>query len=223
MLAVQAGDHAGYAGADVAAVHAIPVAEPAHQLDPGAGGAAHRPANRHQRGREGVPGQRRCDHVEGRPSGRVDQRSDQLQELGHRAGEAVRDQQRLRVGPLGADVQEVDALAVDLGDELGVPVELRLLAAPVVLRAPVLGEVLEVAQRYAASPRHAGQLTGPAGVRQPVVQVVEVGLGDPDLEGPDLLAHHASPCQRGWYRRALRQESLCSPGKTRNNIGKDRS
>ena len=65
--------------------------------------------------------------------------------------------------------------------------------APVVPRAPVLGELLEVVQRYAAGPLHAGQLAGPAGVGEPVVQVVEVGLGNLDAEGVDLVAHRVSP------------------------------
>jgi hypothetical protein len=51
----------------------------------------------------------------------------------------VGDQQRLGVGLAGSDVQEMDALPVDLGDELGVGVEPRLGGTPVVLRAPVLG------------------------------------------------------------------------------------
>ena len=60
------------------------------------------------------------------PAAGLVKRLDQGQELGDRAGEAVRDQQRLRAGPTGPDVQEVDSLAVDLGAELRVLVELRL-------------------------------------------------------------------------------------------------
>jgi hypothetical protein len=85
--------------------------------------------------------------VERRAVGRVDQRLDEVEELCDGAREAVRDQQRLGIGLVGFDVQEVDALAVDLGGELRVLVEPRLLGAPVVPRAPVLGELLEVAQR----------------------------------------------------------------------------
>ena len=80
-----------------------------------------------------------------------------------------------------------DALAVDLGGELKVLVELGLLRAPVVLGAPVLGELLQVAQRHPASPAHAGQLTGPAGGGELVVQVVEIGVRDLATEGPDLV------------------------------------
>src|SRR5262249_24040767 len=57
-----------------------------------------------------------------------------------------------------------------------------LLGAPIVPRAPVLGELLEVAKWYAAGPTHAGQLARPAGVGEPMMQVVEVGLWDLDAE-----------------------------------------
>ena len=119
-----------------------------------------------------------------------------MQELGDGAGEAVRDQQRLGAGLAGPDVQEVDALAVDLGGELWVGVELRLGGAPVVAGPPVLRQLLQVAHRHAAGPPRAGQLAGPAGTGQPVVQVLDVGLGDLDTEGLDAVAHRASPCQR---------------------------
>ena len=150
------------------------------------------------------------------PLGRVDQRLDQLQELGDRAREAVRDQQRLRVRPVGPDVQEVDALAVDLGDELGVLVELRLLGAPVVPGAPVLGELLQVAQRYPAGPLDAGQLAGPAGVGEPVVQVVEVGLGDLDAEGLDRR-------RSSWFSLSGQRGASASTKNARDNRGRFRS
>src|SRR6185312_5258415 len=127
---------------------------------------------------------------------RADQRPDQVQELGHRTRETVRDQQRLGAGLAGPDVQEVDPLAVDLGRELRVTIELRLLGAPVVARAPVPGQLLQVAQRYAAGPPNAGQFAGPAGPGQTLVQVIDVSLGDLDAEGLDAVAHRAAPCER---------------------------
>jgi hypothetical protein len=57
-------------------------------------------------------------------------------------------------------VQKVDALAVDLGGELWILVERHLLGAPVVLPAPVLGELLQIAQRYAAGPLPPGSSPG---------------------------------------------------------------
>ena len=91
------------------------------------------------------------------------------------------------------DVQEVDALAIYFRRELRIGVELRLGCAPVVLSAPVIGEFPHGVQRYAALPPHAGQLARPPGAGQPVVQMVEVGLGDLDAKRVDAVAHHASP------------------------------
>src|SRR5260370_15524286 len=129
--------------------------------------------------------------MEGLPCGRVDQRLDQVQDLGDRAREAVSDQQRLGAGLAGSDVQEVDGLAVDLSGELRVGVEPHLGGAPVVARVPVPREFGQVPQRYAAGPPHAGQLAGPAGVAEPVMQVVDLGLRDLDAEGPDAVVAHA--------------------------------
>src|SRR6185369_6935753 len=109
---------------------------------------------------------------------RVDERLDQLQEFGDRARKAVRDQERLRVAQFRPDVQEMDVLTVDLGGELRVLVERRLLGAPVESRAPVLGKLLEMIHRYAPGPSNTGQLGGPAGLGEPVVQIVQVRLGN---------------------------------------------
>src|SRR5947209_9964943 len=161
--------------------------------------------------------------MEGLACGRVDQRLDQMQELGDRTREAMSDQQRLRAGLAGSDVQEVDALPVDLGNELGVLVELRLLGAPVVPRAPVPGEVFQVAQRHAAGPFHAGQLAGPAGVGESVMQVLDVSLGDLDTERLHVVAHHASPCYRERYDQGLAGNSCAHMEKASDNSGKKRS
>jgi hypothetical protein len=117
---------------------------------------------------------------------RVGQRADHLQELHHRAGPAVGEDQRQRVRLRGPNMQEVHAGTVDGGGELRVLVELGLVLAPVVAVAPVGGELLEVAERHAAAPADVGQLVGPAGTVQPLAQVVQVGLGDVDPERPDL-------------------------------------
>src|SRR5690606_41308251 len=55
-----------------------------------------------------------------------------------------------------------------------------LVLAPVVAGAPVLGEVAQPWQRKAEVAAGVGDLVGPAGAGQPVVKVVEVGLGDGD-------------------------------------------
>src|SRR5215472_5248186 len=97
----------------------------------------------------------------------------------------------------------MDGLPVDLGSELRVGVEVRLGGAPVVTGAPVGGQVLQVAQRYAAFPPGAGQAGRPSCIAEPVLQVVDVGLWDLDAEGSDLVVHRASPFS--WViRRRLR-------------------
>ena len=70
-------------------------------------------------------------------------------------------------------------------------------AAPVVARAPVLGQLLDVVERHAVAPPDAGQLVGPAGAGEPVAQVVQVGLGISMRNGRTrvggLLGHRSLP------------------------------
>src|SRR3984957_2212239 len=77
--------------------------------------------------------------------------------------------------------------AVDLGEEMRELVHPRLGGAPVEAGPPVLGQLLDVAQRSAAAPADAGHLIGPAGGREPLLQVIELRLRDIDLE----LTHRA--------------------------------
>jgi hypothetical protein len=88
-------------------------------------------------------------------------------------------------------VQEVDPLAVDLGGELRVAVELLLDGPPVEARAPVLGQLLQVGERNTALPTETGQLGRPPGVRQPLAKIVQLNLGNVDLErfhgGPSFV------------------------------------
>jgi hypothetical protein len=114
----------GHGGAHVAALGDIAaVAETPHQLRPGLRGAAGIPADLGRFAGEAVAGQRGQHQVEGvlGPSavgGRVRQRADGLQQLDHRAGPAVGDEQRQRVRVGRLDVEEVDVDPVDLGREL---------------------------------------------------------------------------------------------------------
>src|SRR5215218_3990714 len=180
------------------------VAEPTHQLGPRLRGALRVPARLGGRTGETEPRKGRDDHVErvGRVpavSVRVGERTDEAKVLNHRVRPAVGEDQRRGVGLGGADVQEVDVLAVDGSGELRVGVQLRFPFAPVVAGLPVLNQVLDVVERYAVLPtrrdrtrldrvpaRLGRKLVGPAGTRQPVGQVVEIGLGDVDPERPDL-------------------------------------
>ena len=82
-----------------------------------------------------------------------------------------------------AHVQEMDGLPVDGGGELGVPVQLRLGGAPVVLRLPVRRQRPQVIERYAAAPPFpAGRFVGPARARQPLPQIVDGGLRNRDAK-----------------------------------------
>jgi hypothetical protein len=98
----------------------------------------------------------------------------------------VGEYQRHRVRLWRADVQEVDVLAVDGGDELRELVELRLLFAPVVAVLPVLGKLFQVPERHAPAPTDAGQLSRPAGASQALPQIFEIVLRDLDPERADL-------------------------------------
>ena len=113
---------------------------------------------------------------------RIAQRADDVEKLHHRTRPAVQQDQRPR-GWLGRfDVQEMHRLAVDLGAELRVGVELGLLGAPVELTRPVVGQLPEVINGHPALPGCARQLLGPAGRGQPGLQVGQVGVGNRDTE-----------------------------------------
>jgi hypothetical protein len=182
-----------YARSDVAAVGAVAlVTQAVHELYPGFRRAGQLPSGFLERAGEPEPGQRRSDHVEsvGRVAvmgPRIGQRGDQVHDLGDRARVAVGDDewQSVRLGR--SDVEEVDRLSVDLGRELGEPVELGLLRSPVVAGSPIRDQLLQVADRHAGGPVDAGELDGPPGPVEPVLQVVEVGLGNLDPEGPDVV------------------------------------
>src|SRR5207253_3840071 len=74
---------------------------------------------------------------------RVRERTDRSEELEHRAGPTVRDEQRHRVLFLRLHLNEVNVESVDVGHELWQGVELRLRFAPVVTGAPVFHQLLE--------------------------------------------------------------------------------
>ena len=96
---------------------------------------------------------------------------------------------RLRLG--GADVDEVDRLAVDLGDEVRHRVHPGLLRPPVEL-PPGLDHALQVGDRGAVVPAVFGCRRREAGRGQPTLQVVERGLVDVDGVRGDLGGGHGS-------------------------------
>jgi hypothetical protein len=68
--------------------------------------------------------------------------------LDHGAWPAMCHDHRQRVRMRGADVNEMNVEAVDLGDELRQGVEARFDLAPVVIGLPVTDEVLQHRQRH---------------------------------------------------------------------------
>jgi hypothetical protein len=79
----------------------------------------------------------------------VGQWIDDLQLLDGRAGPAVGDDERHRIFMSRADVNEVDAQPIDLGDELGAGVQLRLAPSPVVMVHPIPRERLNDGKLHA--------------------------------------------------------------------------
>src|SRR5579863_4151499 len=69
--------------------------------------------------------------------GWLGQRPDDVEILDHRARPPMGENQWCRVRPAGPDMQEVDRLPVDLGDELRIRVEPRLHRPPVEPVQPV--------------------------------------------------------------------------------------
>src|ERR687895_41385 len=188
MLGVEASLEGGNDRAGVVAVRAVAiVAEPTHQLSPSLRGAPRIPARLGGRPGEGEPRKGRDDHVErvGRVPAvgtRVGERADQAEVLNHRVG-------------------------------------------PAVALTPVFDQVLDVVERDAVLPaRRDGtrldpapallgrQLVGPAGTRQPLGQVVEVGLGDVDPERPDLGVRAVNVTHAGllalWSRLIAERNTL---------------
>jgi hypothetical protein len=80
----------------------------------------------------------------------------------------------------------VDVLPVDLGRKLRERIQARLVPAPVIGRSPVFGQLPEIAGWDASAPADIRQLAGPARARQPVAQIVDVGLGYAYLEWADV-------------------------------------
>ena len=153
-----AAHHVGDDGAQVAPLgHVAGIAEPAHQLRPGPGGAADVPADLRRLGGEAVSGQGRQHQVErilGRSAGydRVGQWPDRPEHLHHRTRPAVRHDQWERAGVRRPNVDEVDVQAVHPGRELRQRVQPGLAPAPVVVRLPVAGELPDRGQLDALGP-----------------------------------------------------------------------
>src|SRR5471032_1874966 len=82
-------------------------------------------------------------------------------------------------------MQKMHGLLVNGGGELRIGVKLGLLGAPIVGCLPICGETLEVLRRYASAPTLAGRFVGPSGIGEPLFQIVDLRLGNIDLERRD--------------------------------------
>ncbi len=160
------------------------------------------PAGRRRLAREPITGDRRDHDVEGvlraASEGRgVGERADELDLLEDRAGPSVRDDDRQRALVLRTHVDEVDVESVDLGDELGQGVELRLALAPVVVRRPVAREVLERRERHALRRVRDGLLLRPPRRLDAAFHVGEFLFRKVDTEGADGVGTGRRACFRG--------------------------
>ena len=191
VLGVDRGERRGDHRAPVAALRAVPVvAEPRHEHGPRLGDALHVPARLVGRARPSVAGKRRHHDVEVSRSGSITSRNSD-----DRTGPAVRDDQRQRVGVVGAGVDEVDLLAVDLGEEVRPAVEPVFLRAPVERGVPVLAEVLQVREVGAVVPtrcRGSGRASacargGRGGLRGPLRERRRGTAGSRRSPSPKLL------------------------------------
>src|SRR5581483_8308034 len=231
---VDAGARVRVVRAEVRAHHRAPVAalraeagvaEAGHQLGPEGGDPLRVHAERGRAvGEPGAP-HRRADDVErvGRVAAvrrRIGERADHLHELGDRAGPAVRHDERERLGPPAAHVEEVDAEAADMRAELRDRVERRLRAPPVVALAPVRDELAEVREVGPLGPAGAGDLVGEARAREPLAEVGEDGVGDGDPEGFDphgaLLRRPVPARQRAGSRGQANGASPSAPAGSRS-------
>jgi len=98
----------------------------------------------------------------------------------------VREDDRERIGPLPALVDEAELRPVDIGGVVGEPVRLRFAGPPVVGVQPVVGELLHIAQVRAFD------FVGKADVGKPIPEVVQDWLGSIDAKRMHRhISHHA--------------------------------
>ncbi len=151
------GDHrAGVAALDAEAL----VAETRHQFEQGRGDAAVIPAGFARRAGKAKAGERGDYEIEA-GSGK---RGDDVEEFDEGAGPAVQQEERRRVRRAGLDVEEMDGLAVDLGQELRVLVDPGLGGAPVKAIAQALDHGGDESGGGTGAPAGAGDFAGEHGI-----------------------------------------------------------
>ncbi len=177
--------------AAVAAVRAVAlVAESAHEFVIRTRDSRHRPAALDDRRAEREAGHRGHDDRE-RVLGttavgdRVDERIDHVEEVDERARVGVQQEQRGGALLLRRCVDEVDGLAVDLGEVVRELVHPRLLGAPVEVTLPLLDRGGEPGVGNAEVPVVARSRLRQTRASESLAQVVDLGLGDVDTERTD--------------------------------------
>ena len=128
----------------------------------------------------------------------IGERADEVEVLDERVWPAVGEDQWRGVRLSRLNVHEVDGLAVDRRREVRMDVEVGFDRPPVELAAPAVDEVADVAAGNPVLPARlddaAGrqalqlgrwELVGETGSFEPGAQVVEIGLGDVDVERVD--------------------------------------
>src|SRR5215472_4342323 len=104
---------------------------------------------------------------------RIDQWVNDLHELDNRTGPTMGDDQR-QGGPLArTQVQKVNVEPVNLGRELGEPVQAYLARTPIIAICPVLADLPDPVQRHALAPIVNELSFRPAGSQQPRLQIRE--------------------------------------------------
>ena len=123
----------------------------------------------------------------------------------------MREQQRQRGRSAAADVEDVDAEAVDVDAPMRQLVERRFLRAPVELVAPRAHERGKIASVRPAAPIAGVDFLGQPGPLQPDREIGEDGIGDVDRNGVT--------CMDTWIPAVAAEASHGCKGGTRGAVG----
>ena len=154
---------------------------------PGGGRAAAKAETR-QGWDDDVEGVRRASAVRGG----VGERIDDLELLDDRSRPAVRHDSRQRVWMARSNVNEMDVEAIDFGHELRQRIEPRFDVSPVVIAAPVAGELLKLPKLNTLRAITDRLHVGPAGRGDAPAQIDELLVGNVDMERANGIARGSS-------------------------------
>jgi len=109
-------------------------------------------------------------------AGRIGEARDDVEKLEHRAGPAVQQEQRHRIGADTGYMQVVQVDVVKRHAELWKGVQRGFLGPPVELAAPVFGEPAKIRDIGAIGPCITGRLVGETRAGQTVAEIADVGV-----------------------------------------------